>query len=134
MKRYLPTIFLLVLAAILIIGFVQLFELRFSAGDVYPVYSSLRADPLGTMAFFESLENFSGLSVERGFSATSRLPEGNETTYFSLATSMDDWGLLSERDFRYMDAFVAEGGRLVITIFPEAARSLRLRDHEKTDN
>jgi hypothetical protein len=41
----------------------ELFELRFERGDVYPAYSSLRADPLGAMAFYESLEKIPGLSA-----------------------------------------------------------------------
>jgi hypothetical protein len=84
------------------------------------------------MAFFESLEKLPGFQVQRDFSATSRLPAAKGTTYFSLAVSIYDWQLLSERDFQYMDEFVADGGRLVITIFPESGRS-RLRDGQKTD-
>ena len=34
--------------------------LRFESGDVYPVYSSLRSDPLGTRAFYDSLEDLEG--------------------------------------------------------------------------
>ena len=38
-------------------GVIRLFQLRFEAGDVYPPYSSYRADPLGTRALYQSLEN-----------------------------------------------------------------------------
>ena len=41
----------------------HLFQLRFEQGDIYPAYSSLRADPLGTKVFYESLETLPGLSV-----------------------------------------------------------------------
>src|SRR2546427_9645317 len=49
-------VLLLVLLAVFVLGVGRLFQLRFEAGDVYPPYSSLRADPLGTKALFESLE------------------------------------------------------------------------------
>jgi len=47
-------------------------------GMCYPEYSSLRADPLGAMAFCESLERMPGLSVRRDFSDTNELPEERE--------------------------------------------------------
>ena len=39
MKKYLPIIILVGCAAVFMLGIVQLFELRFEAGDVYPAYS-----------------------------------------------------------------------------------------------
>ena len=45
----------LAVAALFVAGLIQLFLLRFKAGDVYPAYSSLRSDPLGTQVLFESL-------------------------------------------------------------------------------
>ena len=63
-------LFLLVLSLIAFgAGLFQIFQLRFEAGDVYPEYSSLRSDPLGTMALCESLEKMPGVSVRRDYSA-----------------------------------------------------------------
>ena len=76
MKRHLSILLLLACAAGFAFGLVQLFRLRFAAGDVYPAYSSLRSDPLGTMAFCESLERMPGLSVRRDFNAGNELPDG----------------------------------------------------------
>src|SRR5712691_320269 len=53
------------LVAVFLIGIVELFLLRFEAGDVYPPYSSLRADPIGTKALYESLEKIPGATVAR---------------------------------------------------------------------
>ena len=61
MKKRLPALVLVVCAVGFAFGLVHLFRLRFAAGDVYPEYSSLRADPLGAMAFCESLERMPGL-------------------------------------------------------------------------
>ena len=43
---------LLVLAAA---SLYQLFALRFEAGDIFPAGSSLRSDPLGSMALYQAL-------------------------------------------------------------------------------
>src|SRR5882672_10608915 len=134
MKRYLPAILLFASMAALVFGVVQLFELRFEAGDVYPEYSSLRSDPLGTMAFYESLAGLPGFSVRRNFSTTNRLPDGRDTTYFLLSTSIIEWRQLPEATFREIQQFVSGGGRLVITMFPQSARSLRPRERERVES
>src|SRR5438445_12104910 len=79
------------LAALLIcvIGFIlglgYLFRVRFDVGDVYPEYSSLRADPLGTMALCESLERMPGISVRRDYGGNYELPRGKRSTYVPRA-------------------------------------------------
>ena len=37
-------------------GLVQLFKLRFATGDIYPPYSSLRGDPLGSRVYVDRLQ------------------------------------------------------------------------------
>ena len=133
MKRYFPIILLLALGAALTFGIVQLFELRFEVGDVYPEYSSLRSDALGTMAFYESLDRLSGLSVRRDFSTSNRLPNGNETAYFHLATSIDAWRRLSQGTVGEIEQFVNGGGRFVITMFPESSNFLPPLDQKKAE-
>ena len=65
--RALPLAALALAAALLAfaVGVVHLFQLRFSVGDVYPPYSTLRADPLGAEVFFDALAGQPGLGVER---------------------------------------------------------------------
>ena len=53
------------LAAVFALGVGHLFQLRFSLGDVYPPYSTLRTDPLGAKAIYEALAAQPALSVER---------------------------------------------------------------------
>jgi hypothetical protein len=120
MKRYFPSIVLLGCMAAFAIGCVYLFELRFEAGDVYPPYSSLRADPLGAMALYESLEKIPGLSVRRDFSDSNRLPEERQTVYLHLAGDPYEWDFVPPDMYRDIQGFLARGGRLAITFFPEA--------------
>lgn len=51
---------LLAIVLLFAFGLVQLFRWRFEAGDVYPPYSSLRTDPMGTQALFESFQAIPG--------------------------------------------------------------------------
>jgi Domain of unknown function (DUF4350) len=118
MKRHLP-VFVAVLGVIgFAIGITNLFLLRFEAGDVYPPYSSLRADPLGTMVFCESLEELPGLTVRRDFSDSNKLPGEKNTTYLHLGAEESDWQRMPVDLFKEIESFVTQGGRLAITMTP----------------
>lgn len=135
MKKHFPILILLGCAAAFAFGIVQLFHLRFEAGDVYPAYSSLRADPLGAMAFYESLEKIPGLSVRRDFSASDRLPEEPRTVYLHLAGNRFEWNRLPPDSFREIKDFLARDGRLVITFFPQTEREIfRFSGEEETNS
>jgi hypothetical protein len=125
MKKHLPIVLILACAAAFVFGIVQLFKLRFEVGDVYPAYSSLRSDPLGAMAFYESLDKLPGLSVRRDHSSANKLPGGKDTTYLHLATRTLEWSWLPEELWKEIDAFLLNGGRLAITFHPETARPFR---------
>src|SRR5215469_5525700 len=119
MKRYFPLFVLLGCAAAFALGIVYLFDLRFETGDVYPPYSSLRADPLGTMAFYESLEKLPGLAVRRDFSASNKLPDEDQAVYLHLAGDQFELGFMPDEAYRNIQDFLTRGGRLVITLFPQ---------------
>ncbi len=103
----------LALAAIILAvfgyGLLRLFELRFEAGDVYPPYSSLRADPLGAKAYYESLQSLNGISVARNFKPLEKLEGRGGTTLLLVgAAGPSRWP-------RELEHFVLGGGRLVVT-------------------
>jgi len=133
-KNYLPIIVLLGCAAILVFGIVELFELRFEAGDVYPPYSSLRADPLGTMALYESLGKMPGVTVRRDFSTSNRMPEERNTAYLHLAGEPREWEWVPDDLVQEIKGFVGGGGRLVITYYPETSYSHYDWDDENTNS
>jgi Domain of unknown function (DUF4350) len=130
MKKYVSIAFLIVSAAVLVLGILELFNLRFQVGDVYPEYSSMRSDPLGTMAFYESLEKLPGLNTRRDLSTTSRLPDGAGTTYFHIAAPVGELRI-PENIFKEIELFAAGGGRFVITIYPLGAKPLYFSDEPK---
>jgi hypothetical protein len=105
---------ILSLAAIagFIFGIVQLFNLRFEAGDVYPKYSSFRADPLGSKALYESLELL--LPTSRHVERWSRLPDGRGRTLLYLGADPDALEF-PRHQLQSLETFVNSGGRLVIS-------------------
>ena len=108
-----PLVLLLVLLGGFLFGLAQLFKLRFEAGDVFPEYSSLRTDPLGAKALYESLDHL--LTARRNYRSLAKLGDGRDTTLFYLgsrATFMFDSASdlrLSLEEFKSLESFVADG-------------------------
>jgi hypothetical protein len=115
-------LFILVLAACVAafgLGLLWLFQLRFARGDVYPPYSSLRADPLGTLALHDSLARLPGVTVRRDYSVTGRLPEPKGATYLHLAADPFDWEVMPREVVDEIEQFLRQGGRLVVAFAPD---------------
>jgi len=104
--------------ALFLFGLTRLFMLRFEAGDVYPAYSSLRADPLGAKALYESLINVKPLSVGRNYHPLTRLDPAQETTLFYLGAQVTDGAFYSWEALKAFDRFALRGGRVIISFFP----------------
>jgi len=134
MKRIVPIAVLLGCAAIFAFGIMQLIQLRFEHGDVYPAYSSLRADPLGAMALYESLGRVPDVSVQRDFSESNRLPDEPQTAYLHLAGSPYEWEWVPNDLFHEIQDFLARGNRLVITFFPQTESHVFYNDNEDETN
>jgi hypothetical protein len=124
------------LVAILIltgVGFLwavlQLFEVRFARGDVYPAYSSFRTDPLGAKAFYESLAALDGLTVTRNETNLEHFAPPVDSTLIFLGTT----GLYaSELEINRLEQFVRRGGRMVIAFYPQS-KETRLVDKPPKD-
>ncbi|WP_075088131.1 hypothetical protein [Verrucomicrobium spinosum] len=55
-----PVVILVLLGCFAVWCLSSIIGRRFSAGDAYPPYSSLRSDPLGSRVLFESLDRLDG--------------------------------------------------------------------------
>jgi hypothetical protein len=118
MKRTSPVAILVITVVLLMSGVAWLFQMRFSHGDVYPAYSTLRADPLGAMALFESFDALPGVTARRDVSASGRLPE-TRAAYLHLAGDPFDW-MQSPRDtVDEVERFLRQGGRLILAFSPD---------------
>ncbi len=106
-----------IVIALFVFGIIQLLLLRFSAGDVFPFYSSLRADPLGTKALYESLEICCGFNVERNHEPFSRIKERFDATVFVLGMRQTSLAAVPKSITEDVNYFISSGGRLVISIY-----------------
>jgi hypothetical protein len=96
----------------------HLLVLRFKTGDVYSPYSSLRSDPLGTRALFESLARLNGLSVRRNYEALSKFGSGRDTTFLYLGVKAGNWEFVQDDLLKLFEKIATEGGRLVFSFLP----------------
>lgn len=122
------------LLLIFVVGVARLFILRFESGDVYPAYSSLRSDPLGTRALYESLENIDSVMVGRNYRPLESLEFEPETTffYFGSAASGNDW--VPEKLVKVFDRLTQSGGRLVLTFLPVTKSRSAAPPRENSDS
>jgi hypothetical protein len=88
-------------------------------GEVYPAYSSLRTDPLGAKALFESLSEQPGLAVSRLY--RQRSPLDSETTLLILGVDSLVWTKSPQPVVDEYEKLVPKGGRIVIAFLPSAA-------------
>src|SRR5262245_46750831 len=98
----------------------QLLLIRFSAGDVYPPYSSLRADPMGTKELYESLEVCCGLRVSRNYEPFEMISKRTDATILLPGAYPPD-DLLPESFVKDIESFLNGSGRMVVTYSSDAA-------------
>jgi hypothetical protein len=124
---------LIALIVLLIVGVGALFNLRLGRGDLFPVYSSLRADPLGTRALHDSLAQVPGLRVERWHKPVKALEATLPRTIVLAGLSRWTWAEFPIEDFAALDAAVRGGSRLVITFRAQEAGDERPAPRMKSD-
>ena len=106
-----------VLAGALIYGLVQLFALRFERGDVYPSYSTFRADPLGAKALHDALAESRGFEVQRNFRQITK-PQIREalTIVYAGIARRSLWG---DDELKAFEVLATNGTRAVFAFAPE---------------
>jgi hypothetical protein len=118
-RKTFPALMLGVVLVVFAAGIASLFQLRFQAGDVYPPCSTLRADPLGARAFYESLLRVRGLLVERNYRPLQRrFADAEPATLLCLGVSPSGLRRIPREEAETLDSFVRGGGRLVVTTLP----------------
>jgi hypothetical protein len=127
-----PLVIVIVAALVLLLGYgiTHLFSLRFARGDIYPPYSSLRTDPLGSKALAEAISGLPGFTVERNYRELSRLKTPQPATLVYLGINYD--APVDEAQFADAERMVARGSRLVITFIPELKRTTQTRTPSKS--
>jgi hypothetical protein len=110
--------FLFIIVLGFILGVVKLFLLRFEAGDVYPVYSSLRSDPLGSRAFYSSLKNMNDTRVSRNYLTIRNLQFEDHTALFYVGLAAFDAESVSAEWLKVFDRLTINGGRMILSFLP----------------
>ena len=113
-------------------GLVHLFLLRFATGDVYPPYSSLRSDPLGTRALHESLVLMNPEAIRRNYDPLPDIQFEELTSFLHLGTAVFNPESVSEEFVETVDRLTAAGGRLVMAFYPVGDRDRRCHPCETT--
>jgi hypothetical protein len=102
------------------LGVWGLLRLRTARGDIYPRYSTLRADPLGARVLLEALREVDGLSARRSTQPLGRLWEDSSATLFVLGAAPSIlWDDASDESLELV-ALVRQGLRAVIAVAPVA--------------
>ena len=115
-KPLLTLLFALLLAGGFIWGLARIFVLRYEVGDIYPEYSSLRADPLGTKGLAETLGDLPGIEMRRNFKPLPKLRAEHQVTF--VYTGVPHTASWTEEELRIFDAMVVNGSRGVFTFYP----------------
>ena len=113
-NRRLGMVFLAVLGAWFAAGVFGLLRARYERGDVYPPYSSLRADALGARALHDALRALPGLDVRRRLEESGGLEGGPGLTVLILG--MDEGQARHGDDsIRVYESLAIGGARVVVT-------------------
>lgn len=91
------------------------------SGDIYPRLSSMRADPLGAKALYDSLRETPGLQVSQSFKPLAQV-EKVDGTMLLLGFSAAEFTFASQPFAESWRKVMLGGGRLAIAFLPERPR------------
>jgi hypothetical protein len=111
------------LVCVLIWGMEQVVVAPLQTGDIYPAFSSLRSDPLGTRALYESLGEQPGIEVDRLYKERAEIPDPREAMLV-LGVDPQQWQAMDVDDIVEYEKLVKHGGRLIVGFLPVRERSL----------
>lgn len=100
-------------------------------GEVYPPFSSLRADPMGAKALYESLAALPGVQVDRLYKQRQTL-ESPRDAMFVLGVDPGGWSRVDAKTLDEYVKLVHDGGRLVIGFLPVRRPRVALESAKET--
>jgi len=114
--------FLIVLmAALFSFGLIRVFHIRFSTGDVYPEYSSLRSSPEGAKLLYDSLSRTPGIVVTRNYLPLEYLEESG-ATIFLFALDAEQFAADPDPYLDSVERLAKRGNRVVAALRWESSR------------
>jgi hypothetical protein len=113
MKKRGSILLLAFLATVFALGVLYLFNRRFSGGDAYPAYSTLRSDPAGAEVIFESLSRLPGVTVARSYLPLDRVAD-RDSTVLLLGLEPYNFAMQPASEAHALEEFAQRGNRLVV--------------------
>jgi hypothetical protein len=114
----------LAVGSVLLLAVAGLFQLRLGSGDVYPEYSSLRADALGTRALYEALGQLPGMEVARDYRPVERLTAAPRLVLLP-GLEWQGWLTVPADQLAALHAAAGGGARVVLAFRADLAREKR---------
>jgi hypothetical protein len=108
---------------------VRLLDWSTDSGDIFPPYSSLRADPIGAKALHDALAAVEGNRVERSFVPWARFRPGDAAVLL-LNESVWSWQTPTQVQLTQCEDHARRGARLIVglqrerLLFPQKPRPL----------
>jgi hypothetical protein len=118
MKNRFARLLLLILTGSFLYGVHGLFTLRLEDGEMFPVYSSLRTDPMGAKGFYEALRALPGVTAERHYLGLNQLRAQPNMTLFYLGLSSNFLSQPVEPVLSQMENLALQGSRIVLSFRP----------------
>ena len=131
-NRY-PYIVMAVVVIAFIAGLAHLFMLRFERGDIYPAYSTLRSDPLGTRALYKSAENLNVFSITRNYLPLNQVEFNHRTSFFYLGIHASDSESVPDYVSNAFDDLTDKNGRLIVSFYPTGEKIARKEKDTEAD-
>jgi hypothetical protein len=125
-NRNLFPVLLVVVVIAFSAGIINLFHMRFKSGDIYPAYSSLRSDPLGTKILFEGLRSIQRVSADRNYTPLHNMRAFPDASYFILGMKKNAFNNIREKEIESLESAIHDGGQLVVTFWPEKKPRFKL--------
>ncbi len=110
------------LLLVLCYGVAALYRLRVARGDVFPEYSSLRADPLGVRALHDAAGFLPGCESVRWLRPAERLQAGAGDVVFVVGLDHGRSRTFDEDAWSALDRAAVAGARVVVAWRSDAAR------------
>ena len=121
MKKQSSVLLVAFLGAVFACGVLHLFNRRFSGGDAYPAYSTLRSDPAGAKVIFESLSRLPDVTVARSYQPLDRVPD-RDSTVLLLGLEPHSFAMQQDSEAHASEEFAQRGNRLVFGMGEAAGR------------
>lgn len=121
LRRWFP---LVAVAVALLVAIGGVFQLRIGGGELYPEYSSLRADALGTRALHDALARIPGIEVDRDYRPLAKL-EARTRVVLMPGLFWQQWQSIPANQLAALDAAANDGARIVLAFRADQKREDR---------